>query len=509
MKIFSAQQIYEADKATEQKQQISSLDLMERAADQVFQWLDQRLQKTQVPIHIFCGIGNNGGDGMALGRMLLKNGYIVKSYIVNYSDKRSKCFLINYGRYKDTTKDWPLLMKSEVDFPEINSNDIIVDCIFGIGINKAVAPWVKNLMLHINQSRAFVLSIDVPSGLFVDQNTADKEAVINATATLTFQSPKLVFFLPETNRFSQTIEVLDIGLDAEYLGETHPVANLIMKNEVMSMYLPRDKFSHKGNFGHSYIMGGSYGKIGAVTLAIKACLKSGAGKVTACIPECGYTVLQTSAPEAMTETLGTTHFSGEIKIYETATSVGIGVGMGTHPETVKSFLAFLKTQKKPMVVDADALNILSKNQNQLKLLPKQSILTPHPLELERLIGKWENDFDKLEKTKEFSKKYDVIVIIKGAHTISVYQDKLFVNTTGNPGMATPGSGDVLTGLLVGLLSQGYQPMIAAIFGVYLHGSAGDLAVRQTGYQSLLAGDIADFIGDAFIELFRKEDELPE
>jgi len=508
MKIFSARQIYEADRATEQKQQITSIDLMERAADQVFQWLDQRLQKTQVPIHIFCGIGNNGGDGMALGRMLLDNGYIVKSYIVNYSEKRSKCFLINYDRYKNMTKDWPLMMKCEEDFPTISSNDIAVDCIFGIGLNKPIADWVKNLIQHINRSRAFVLSIDVPSGLFVDQNTPDKEAVIRASATLTFQSPKLVFFLPDTNRFSQTIEVLDIGLDAQYIAETPPVANLIMKNEVLSMYLPRDKFSHKGHFGHSYIAGGSYGKIGAVILAAKACLKAGAGKITAYIPECGYMALQTAVPEVMVETEGTTHFANEIRISDDTTFVGIGVGMGTHPETAKAFLDFLKNQKKPMVVDADALNILSENQDKLALLPKQSILTPHAVELERLIGKWKNDFDKLEKAKEFSKKYDVIVIIKGAHTISVYQDKLFVNSTGNPGMATPGSGDVLTGLLVGLLSQGYQPVIAAIFGVYLHGSAGDLAVRQTGYQSLLAGDIADFIGDAFLELFRKEDEPP-
>src|SRR5690606_10131690 len=186
MKIFTAKQIYEADKATEAKQQISSIDLMERAADQVFQWLDQRLQGAQVTIHIFCGIGNNGGDGMALGRMLLNKGYSVKSYIVNYSEKRSKCFLINYGRYKNTTKDWPLMMKSEQDFPTLNPREIIVYCICGIGLNKPVDSCVKKLIMHINKVKAFVLSIDVPSGLFVDTPTPDKDAVIKATATLTF-----------------------------------------------------------------------------------------------------------------------------------------------------------------------------------------------------------------------------------------------------------------------------------------------------------------------------------
>ncbi|HLU51516.1 MAG TPA: NAD(P)H-hydrate dehydratase, partial [Flavobacteriaceae bacterium] len=461
MKIFTAKQIYEADKATEAKQQISSIDLMERAADQVFQWLDQRLQGAQVTIHIFCGIGNNGGDGMALGRMLLNKGYSVKSYIVNYSEKRSKCFLINYGRYKNTTKDWPLMMKSEQDFPTLNPRDIIVDCIFGIGLNKPVDSWVKKLIMHINKVKAFVLSIDVPSGLFVDTPTPDKDAVIKATATLTFQAPKLVFFLPETNQFSETLEIIDIGLDEQYLAETPVEANLILKNEVKSMYLPRDKFSHKGNFGHTYIIGGSYGKIGAVSLAAKSALKSGAGKVTAYLPKCGYSIIQTSIPEAMVITDAGENSINDFSLPEDITHIGIGPGLGTEKETVKGFLSFLKKLKTAMVIDADALNILASNKKALSDVPPLSILTPHPGELERLIGKWENDFDKLQKTKSFSKKYDVIVVIKGAHTITVYKDHLFVNTTGNPGMATPGSGDVLTGLITGLIAQGYQPLIAA------------------------------------------------
>lgn len=508
MKIFTAKQIYEADKATEAKQQITSIELMERAADQVFQWLDQRLQGAPVTIHIFCGIGNNGGDGMALGRMLINQGYTVKSYIVNYSEKRSKCFLINYDRYKNTTKDWPQLMKSENDFPELNSRDIIIDCIFGIGLNKPIDLWVKNLIIHINRSKAFVLSIDVPSGLFVDEPTPDKDAVIQATATLTFQAPKLVFFLPETNRFSQTLEIIDIGLDAQYLAETPVASNLILKNEVKSMYIPRDKFSHKGHFGHSLLIGGSFGQIGAVTLATKAALKIGAGKVTAYLPQCGYSILQTAVPEAITATDSGEKHLVDFTSLPTVNAIGIGMGMGTTEATTKGFVAFLKNQKNPLVIDADALNILAENPKALKDVPPLSILTPHPLELERLVGKWENDFDKLKKTRTFSKKHDVIVVIKGAHTITVYQEHMFVNTTGNPGMATPGSGDVLTGIITGLLAQHYQPLIAAIFGVYLHGSAGDLAVQQTGYQSLLASEIADFIGDAYIDLFRREDELP-
>lgn len=274
------------------------------------------------------------------------------------------------------------------------------------------------------------------------------------------------------------------------------------------MYIPRDKFSHKGHFGHSLLIGGSFGQIGAVTLATKAALKIGAGKVTAYLPQCGYSILQTAVPEAITATDSGEKHLVDFTSLPTVNAIGIGMGMGTTEETTKGFVAFLKNQKNPLVIDADALNILAENPKALKDVPPLSILTPHPLELERLVGKWENDFDKLKKTRTFSKKHDVIVVIKGAHTITVYQEHMFVNTTGNPGMATPGSGDVLTGIITGLLAQHYQPLIAAIFGVYLHGSAGDLAVQQTGYQSLLASEIADFIGDAYIDLFRREDELP-
>lgn len=505
MKIFTAKQVYEADRATVEKQQITPLELMERAAGQVFQWLDQRLQGAKVPIHIFCGIGNNGGDGVALGRMLIQKGYTVKCYVVNYSDKRSKCFLINYGRIKDVTKDWPVLMTGEKDFPVINKEDIVIDSIFGIGLNKPIADWVKKLIQHINQSGAFVLSIDVPSGLFVDSYTKDKEAVIKAHHTLTFQAPKLVFFLPETAVFSQNVEILDIGLDAEYLAKTQTDAMLITKHNVLPMYIPREKFVHKGTFGHSYIIGGSYGKMGAVTLAVKSCLRSGAGKVTAVIPKCGYQILQTSVPEAMVITDEDMEQLTRFDFPKDADAVGIGVGIGTSKETSEGFLKFLKNAEKPIVIDADAINILAGNPKALSDIPKKSVLTPHPGELKRLVGEWADDFDKLQKVKELSKKHDIIIIIKGAHTITVYHNNLYVNTTGNPGMATAGSGDVLTGIITGLISQGYEPLIAAIFGVYLHGSAGDVAAGQIGYESLIAGDITDFTGDAFLALFQSEE----
>lgn len=505
MKIFTAKQMYEADKATEAKEGITSIDLMERAAQQVFVWIENRLQGSQVPIHIFCGIGNNGGDGLAIARMLLNKDYKVICYIVNYSEKRSPCFLTNFARLKENNKVWPKQIKEEHDYPELSNEGIIVDAMFGIGINRPLDGWVKGLVNHVNQSGAFILSIDVPSGLFVDAPTPDFDAIIKANLTLTFQAPKLAFFLPETARFSQALEILNIGLDPEHLQQTPTEARLVLKQDAMKMYIPRGKFSHKGTYGHALIAGGSYGKMGAVTLAAKACLRAGAGKVTTLIPKCGYNIIQTAVPEAMVITETTENQITQFSIPGEFQAIGVGPGLGTHPETAKGFKSFLSDCKIPLVLDADALNLMGENKKLLELVPEKSVLTPHPGELQRLIGSWKDDYDKLAKVKKLSKKRDVIIVIKGAHTITVYQDQLYVNTTGNPGMATAGSGDVLTGFITGLLAQDYDALTAAIFGVYLHGLAGDLAAQQTGVNALIAGDIVEFLGDGFIELFRPDD----
>ncbi|MCL5128041.1 NAD(P)H-hydrate dehydratase [Algibacter sp. L4_22] len=508
MKIFSKEQIYEGDKITAEKQEISSTDLMERAGSQIFNWIDLRMQGAQVPIHVFCGIGNNGGDGLVLARHLILAGYNVNTFVVNCSDKRSKDFLINYDRVKNVTKNWPTLLSCTEDFPEIKAEDIIVDCVFGIGLNRPVDEWVKNLFIHFRVSKAFTLSVDIPSGLYTDKAITDEDAVVYAGYTLSFASPKLVFFLPETAKFTVQWEVLDIGLDPEFLSATQTDVQLIGKNEILPNYIPRDKYSHKGQFGHALIIGGSYGKIGAVTLASRSALSAGSGLVTAYIPKCGYNILQTALPEAMVLTDVDDENITNINFTIKPTVIGIGIGIGTDSKTKKAFKAFLKANKTPLVVDADAINILAKRKSLLKLLPPESILTPHPKELKRLIGPWENDFDKLEKVKAFSNLHKVIVVIKGANTITVFDDTLYVNTTGNPGLSTAGSGDVLTGIITGLIAQSYHPVVASIFGVYLHGKSADIAVENYGYQSLIASHVIDNLGEAFIDLFTQP-EQPE
>ncbi len=505
MKIYSADQIYEAINTTIEKNQITSSDLLEFAGTQIFNWFHMRMQGAQVPIHIYSGIGNNGGLGLVLGRQLLHHGYNVHMYVVNFSDKRSKDFLINYDRIKEF-KVWPRLLSSGEEFPEMNKEDIIVDAIFGIGLNRETSDWVKTLIKYINASEAYTVSLDVPSGLYPDHAPEDKEAVINSNYTLTGQAPKLSFFLPETGIYMQQWEALDVGLDQEYLQTTDTEVQLIDKFEVLPLYIPREKYAHKGTYGHSMIMGGSFGKIGAVTLASSACLRVGTGLVTAYIPECGYTVLQTALSEAMVICDEGEKNIANIKYDIDPTVIGMGVGMGTDAATVKALKAFLKTNKKPLIVDADALNILATNKTMLKSIPAKSILTPHPKELERLVGEWTDDFDKLEKAKVFAKKYDIILIIKGANTITVYDNHLYINNTGNPGMATAGSGDVLTGMLTGLMAQGYDAIATSIFGVYLHGKAGDIALTGLGYQALTASDIIDHIGDAYLDLFKQPEE---
>ena len=500
MKIFTAKQIYAADQFTLEEQDISSDALMERAATRLFNWFHHRLQGDQVKIKLFCGIGNNGGDGLALARQLWEHGYNFEVFVVNYSEKRSHDFLINLERLKDR-KIWPNFVNQDTELPSLDSEDIIIDALFGIGLNRSPDQWVERLIEHLNSSGAFVVSVDVPSGLFLDQAVKNSKAVVKANYVLSFQFPKLIFFLPETGIFSNQWEILNIDLSQKFIEQTETDYELITKNKVLQYYLPREKFSHKGTYGHALILGGSYGKIGAVSLASRACITSGSGLVSAYVPQCGYIPIQSSVPEVMVIT-----DQGEDEIMNISLNIepdviGMGIGLGTAKSTQEAFTKFLGTTNCPMVIDADGLNIIAKKKSLLKMLPPKTILTPHPGELKRLIGNWEDDFDKLHKAKEFSKKYECILVLKEAHTIVVYNGKGYVNTTGNPGMATAGSGDVLTGVITSLIAQKYEPLIAAIFGVYLHGRAGDIAIENLGYQALTATAIINGIGPAYLDLF--------
>lgn len=507
MKIFSADQIREADNITIKNQEITSDALMERAGHAVFEWIDKRLSGEQTKIHIFCGIGNNGGDGMVLGRLLLEHGYNVEVYIVDFSKNRSTDFLLNLDRIK-YLKYWPEVLEATSEFPKVEKADIVIDCIFGVGLNRSPEAWVGKIIENMNRSGAFIISVDMPSGLFTDRVPEKINQVVQPNTVLTFQVPKLVFFLPQTGNFVPHWEIIDIGLDEGFLNHATPEATLIGLSEAKLLYRKRTKFSHKGTFGHVAIIGGSYGKIGAALMAAEAALNAGCGLVTAFIPACGYQIFQTAFPEAMVLTDINEKCITNISLGFEPSVIGIGPGLGRKPETKLAFSQFLKSNKHPLVLDADALNLLSENKEWLKMLPPKSILTPHPKEFERLAGNWADDFEKLKKAKQFSREHNCILVLKGAHSLVVYKEEVFVNNSGNPGMATGGSGDVLTGILSGLLAQGYPPLEAAVFGVYLHGLAGDLAASRSGYEALTATDIIDFLGDAYIH-FSQNDIKPE
>jgi len=502
MYILSSKQIAKADKATINIKGITAIDLMENAATNCFQWLHTRLQGQNIKIHVFCGIGNNGGDGLVIARHLHQHGYNVSCYIVNFSSKRSEGFLENYKRLEELGL-LPIDIKGESDFPRVDFEDIVIDAIFGNGLTRKPAGFTKTLIEYINSTKVFTLAIDFPSGLFSDKSVSDKNTVLKAGHTLTFQTAKLAFLLPENNGYVNTWEILDISLDESYIASLQSKSYYTTKPDVLALYKPRNKWSHKGTFGHSLIIGGSYGKIGAVTLATKAALKIGSGLVSAYLPKCGYTILQIAVPEAMVEVdddNALTYFNFKTK----ASVIGIGPGIGTSEKTTLGFEKFIKENKLPLVIDADAINIISQNQSILQYIPENTVLTPHPKELERLIGTWKNDYDKLNKAVQFSLKHHVILVIKGAHTVIIDGESMYFNSTGNPALATAGSGDVLTGIITGLIAQGYEPQNAAILGVYLHGKTADIAILETGHETFTAASILEYLATAILDLFNQE-----
>ena len=496
MKIFSRDQIYNADQLTIERQHLELGELMERAAEASFNYIHSRLQGSPTPIVVIAGTGNNGGDGLALARHLVEHGYHVQVYLVTVSNTRSPEFLQNLERLKDR-KCWPELLEEKGARPELTPQHILVDAIFGIGLNRVPDLWILELFAYINASPAFVVSLDIASGVFLDEATVPGQA-IEAEVVLSFQFPKLPFFLPETAGFIHGWEVVDIGLDPEVVAQTQTDYLWIYGDLLEQAYKPRGRFAHKGELGHVAIIGGSTGKMGAVRLAAEAALSSGAGKVSARVPQSGLLPLQIGLPEAMVETGKGKDVLESFSLSFEAQAAAIGMGMGTDEKSLKALSAFLAQKElPPLVLDADALNLLAANPELLKQLPPDSILLPHPGELKRLVGEWSDDFDKLKKARAFAKKHNCLLVVKGANTLTVYQGVGYFNSSGNPGMATAGSGDVLSGIVAGLLAQGYTPLNAALVGVFIHGLSGDLAVRDMGFEALKASHLIQYLGVAF------------
>lgn len=496
MKILSAIQMHRVDEFTMRNEPISSLALMERAGKSCFDWI-----RKNTPVGsrflIVCGSGNNGGDGLVIARLLTEGGIETEVYIIPFT-KHSDDFSKNLSAAK----------KSSVSIREINNEanifiqegTIVIDAILGTGISRSAHGIVGHVIDTINKSGNEIISIDLPSGLFADAKSESN--VIHAHHTLSFQNPKLAFFFSENEKNIGQVHILEIGLDKNFIEECDSKKYILSQEFINTLIIPRAKFSHKGTFGHSLLICGSMGKIGAAVLSGRGCLRSGTGLLTVHIPACGYTILQTAVPEAMVEVDADVNIITEVSGIDKFDAIGIGPGIGRSEATEKMFIHLLEQYKKPIVIDADALNILSASHENFKLFPENSILTPHPKEFERLVGKSSDDFDRHQMQIDFSQKHKVIVVLKGAHTcITTPDGNVFFNSTGNAGMAKGGSGDVLTGIITALLAQKYQPLEAAIIGVYVHGLAGDFAAIKKGLISMLPSDLIKCLPKAFKRLY--------
>ena len=498
MKIFSATQIKQWDAYTIKNEPITSINLMERAATACYRWLVQNdLAKKHV--RIFCGKGNNGGDGLALARLLIQNNCRVTVYILEFGKIGTEDFQTNLEKLHQCTTDIHFIQSAEF-FPTINKDDVMVDALFGTGLNKPLDGISAELVQYLNLQNALIVSIDMPAGLFADEPSTGN-TVIQATHTLSFQSYKQAFLLPENETYCGEIHILNIGLHKDFELEEPANFELTDKQIIKNIFKPRSKFAHKGNYGHAVLLCGSYGMMGAAVLSSLGCIKSGVGKLTACIPQCGYQIMQATVPEAMCEVAGE-NFLQHSPTIEKFNAIGIGPGIGLFPSHKELLQHVFSNTNKPIVIDADALNIMAQEPSLFKSIPAGSIISPHPKEFERLFGKTQNSFDRLQLAMAKANEFNIYIVLKGHHSfIACPGQKGYFNRTGNPGMATAGSGDVLTGILTGLLAQGYNPLQASLLGVYLHGLAGDIAAAKFSKEAMVARDLCHCLGDAFKQLY--------
>ncbi len=498
LKILPVEKIREADAFTIAHEPIRSVDLMERAAEACFRWVSKKVKQDR-QIRIICGMGNNGGDGLALARMLCNQGYETDVQIIRHTATPSADFSANF----ELLGDLPGIVITDVfeSDPEIDvgEDDIVIDALLGSGLNKPVTGFIASVIGQINNSNALVIAIDIPSGLFADV-AADhkKQVIVKADYTLTFQMPKLAFLMAENEIYTGRWKVLDIGLHPEYLEKAECSNFMVEKADCRNLYRPRSVFSHKGNFGHALLIAGSTGKMGAAVLAAKACLRSGVGLLTTHIPGDGFLIMQTSVHEAMVSIDPDDFRFSALPVLDIYDAIGIGPGIGMASETQAALKLLIQQSSVPLVLDADALNILGENKTWISFLPPGSILTPHPKEFERLAGPTSNHFDRLEMLRVFAMRFKLYVILKGANTAIACPDgNIYFNPTGNPGMATGGSGDVLTGIILGLLSSGYPTRDACILGTWLHGKSGDLAAKKISQEAMLPGDMIKMLGKSF------------
>jgi NAD(P)H-hydrate epimerase len=533
MKILTGKQIRDADRATIASEGISSLDLMERAANGIARWIANNVEASH-PLLFCCGKGGNGGDGLAAARILSGWGRDC-SVLLGVGSATAGAALAaaaaadaasaaagantagtvsifapkeltddtraNLARLPRDVKVYDII----VERPDIESNTVIIDALLGVGVTGEVREPYKGIIEWMNALPNPVISIDIPSGMPTEWGSA--ATMVNAGTILTIGFPKLAMLLPETGGKFSTVKpifgaltsgnlvVIPIGLDEKFLAATDTSYYYITEELVESLCQPRVKFTHKGDYGHALLVCGSAAMPGAAILAVGGAVRSGCGLVTVHIPENERHALIANHPSAMLSLDKGECFTTPPEALKRFSAIGVGPGLGRDRKTATA-LEKLMTEAAdiPMILDADALNIIAAKPDLQKLIPLGSVLTPHPGELRRLIGEWSTDREKLEKASKLSRETRCVIVVKGAHSVVCTPDGRFLfNSTGTPGMAKGGSGDVLTGLITGLMARGYDAENASITAVYTHGRAGERAAGKRGVEAMNASDLADFL----------------
>jgi ADP-dependent NAD(P)H-hydrate dehydratase / NAD(P)H-hydrate epimerase len=493
IKLFTSEQIKAWDAFTIRESGITSFDLMQRACRAFVTWFLERYD-TSHKVCIVCGTGNNGGDGLGIALLLHEWNYPLEVFVV---------------RGTNTTTDFErslTLLSAKLEVKEIANVDelptdcaIVVDALFGTGLSRDLTGLQGDVVKRLNELQGIKIAVDVPSGLRLDSPSTGE--IFKADYIVTFQVPKLSFLLPQNSLYVGTWHTVDIGLSKTFLREEPTRYFLVTHKSAKRLIKPRSRFSHKGDFGHALLIAGSKGKMGAAVLAARAALRAGVGLLTVHVPTHANTIMQATVPEAMTTQDQAIDFFSGREIEAFYTTIGIGPGLGQAAETLAGFEQVLDQFTMPIVLDADALNLLAARPALMNKIPAGSILTPHPGEFKRLVGDWQNDFEKLDKLTTLAQKLKSVIILKGAYSaIALADGTIYFNSTGNAGMATGGSGDVLTGVLTSLVAQGYSTPDAAFLGVYVHGLSGDLALREVGETGLIASDLVNYLPAAFKKL---------
>ncbi len=496
MKIFTGAQTRQIDGYTIEHEPVKSIDLMERASVALMQAY-VGLYSASRPVFIFAGPGNNGGDGIALARHLVLLGYYVKVYVLE-SSSYSPDSLINIERLERQGVVTLSYIDSPSDFPQISKSGVVVDSLFGSGLTRPLSGVAEQLVGYLNEQETDRVAIDIPSGLYSESNPfPNQNTVYRAAVTIAIQFPKVSFFFPENDQYVGQWVVVDIGLHPKAICEVSSPYFLVDEQYIFDNLPHKNKFDHKGLRGHCLIIAGCHGMYGAAIISAKSCLMAGAGLVSVHVPQGGLSIVQQALPEAIVDIDMNEHYFTNANLDGKYNAIAIGPGLGTHPQTMVGFKQFLQKNKCPLVIDADGLNIIATNLELIKLLPQSTIITPHVGEFNRLFGKTNSGYSRLAQAQRFAAQYSIIIVLKGAHTqIVCPSGQVYFNSTGNSAMATAGSGDSLTGIIVSLLGQGLKPIKAAVLGVYLHGKAADLALEAKGGGSIVAADISSALSAA-------------